>query len=134
MVGVIGGVEAEFLRQAEVARWERQCHQAVRQPGDEVEVTATSVGESLAIVGHPTEYFTEFGLETKARLPFRRTMVAELANGRVGYVHTQQAFAHGRYEARRRVPAGWCPRGATSCSAGTGLLRLRAAGAPTGGS
>ncbi|NPV06842.1 MAG: hypothetical protein HPY83_02625 [Anaerolineae bacterium] len=122
-------VQEWFCRET-VAMWEWQRHQAVRQPSDAVEVMAISVGDSLAFVGYPAEYFTEFGLETKARSPFAHTIVAELANGWVGYVPTQQAFAHGGYETRLAYSSRLVPEaGDIMCRAGIGLLHLLAAAA-----
>jgi hypothetical protein len=37
-------------------------------------------------------------LQVKQGSPFRHTIIAELANGSVGYVPTKRAFAEGNYE------------------------------------
>jgi hypothetical protein len=52
----------------------------------------------LGIVGLPGEIFVEYGLQIKARSPFRPTMVVELANDYVGYCPTDRALAEGSYE------------------------------------
>ena len=44
------------------------------------------------------EIFVELGLSVKWDSPFPRTLIAELANGSVGYVPTQRAYAQGNYE------------------------------------
>lgn len=58
------------------------------------EVQVIRIGNG-AIVGIPAELFTEFGLEIKKRSPFTYTFVAELSNGCVGYVPTEEAFLKG---------------------------------------
>ncbi len=95
---------------------------------EEVEVKAIALGESLAFVSFPAEYFAEFGLEIKARSPFRHTLVAELANGWCGYVPTEAAFAHGGYECRFTYSSRLVPEaGERMCRAGIGLLRMLSA-------
>jgi len=122
-------VQEWFCREV-IAMWEWQRHQAVRQPTTTVEVQALSVGDSLAFAGYPAEYFTEFGLETKARSPFAHTLVSELANGWVGYVPTAKAFEHGGYEARLAYSSRLVPEaGDLLCRTGIGLLHLLAAAA-----
>lgn len=55
------------------------------------EIQALRVGD-LGIVSNPAEYFCVFGLDIKAKSPFPQTMVAELANGCVGYVPDEKAL------------------------------------------
>ena len=120
-------VEEWFCRET-IAMWEWQRHQVVRCPGEEVEVQAIAVGDDLAFVGYPAEYFTEFGLETKAKSPFKHTFVAELANGWVGYVPTAAAFEHGGYECRLAYQSRLVPEaGDLMCRTGVGLLRMLSA-------
>lgn len=122
-------VQEWFCREM-VAMWEWQRHRAVRQPTTPVEVQALSVGDNLAFVGYPAEYFTEFGLETKARSPFPHTFVSELANGWVGYVPTEAAFARGGYETRLAFSSRLVPEaGDVMCRTGIGLLHMLAAAA-----
>ena len=64
----------------------------------EAEVQAISLGDDLAFVALPGEIFVELGLVVKAQSPYRHTMIAELANGSIGYVPTQRAYPHGNYE------------------------------------
>jgi hypothetical protein len=46
----------------------------------------------------PGEVFVEMGLALKQRSPFRRTSVASLVNGYIGYMPTDDAFRKGGYE------------------------------------
>jgi len=53
----------------------------------------------LGIAGLHSEVFVEIGLDIKARSPFARTLVSELANGEVGgYIPTAKAYDEGSYE------------------------------------
>ncbi|MGQ9552974.1 MAG: hypothetical protein ACUVWR_02555 [Anaerolineae bacterium] len=117
-------VQEWFCRET-IAMWEWQRHQVVRQPSEEVEIQAIAIGDDLAFVGYPAEYFTEFGLESKAKSPFRHTIVAELANGWAGYVPTEAAFAHGGYECRLAYQSRLVPQaGDLMCRTGVGLLHM----------
>lgn len=53
-----------------------------------------------AIVGLPSEIFTDIGKEIKARSPYPGTIVVELANGTHGYVATALAHEKGVYETK----------------------------------
>jgi len=64
----------------------------------EAEVQVMALGDDVAVVGLPGEIFVELGLYIKANSPFKNTMIAELANGSVGYVPTRRAMAEGNYE------------------------------------
>jgi neutral ceramidase len=64
----------------------------------EVEVQVITLGPDLAWVSLPGELFVEFGLEIKKASPFKQTIIAELANGSIGYIPTQRAFDEGNYE------------------------------------
>ena len=64
----------------------------------EVEVQVFTLGDDLAWVSLPGEVFVELGLAIKQRSPFRQTMIAELANGSIGYIPDRRAYAEGNYE------------------------------------
>ena len=64
----------------------------------EVEVQVIALGDDLAWVSLPGEIFVELGLAVKKASRFRHTIIAELANGSVGYVPTRKAFEQGNYE------------------------------------
>ncbi len=91
-------IQTWFARET-IGMWEWQRRVGTRELFEDVEVQVIAVGD-IAFVGYPAEYFTEFGLKTKARSPFATTFVAELANGWHGYVPTREAFEHGGYEPR----------------------------------
>ncbi len=63
-----------------------------------VEVQVISLGDDLAWVGLPGEIFVDLGLQVKQGSPFRQTMIAELANGSIGYVPNRVAYPQGNYE------------------------------------
>lgn len=72
-----------------------------------VEVQAIVLGPDLAFVSLPGEIFVELGLAIHKESPFRTTIIAELANGSVGYVPTKRAYEQGNYEVvAARVAAG----------------------------
>jgi neutral ceramidase len=64
----------------------------------EVEVQVIAIGDELAWVSLPGEIFVELGLAIKKRSPFKQTMIAELANGSVGYIPDRRSYAEGNYE------------------------------------
>jgi hypothetical protein len=74
-----------------------------------VEVQVISLGDDLAWVSLPGEIFVELGLQIKRGSPFKQTMIAELANGSVGYVPNRVAYPQGNYEVV-----------STRCAAGSG--------------
>lgn len=64
----------------------------------EVEVQAVALGKDVAWVSLPGEIFVELGLAIKQDSPFKHTIIAELANGSIGYVPTRRAYTQGNYE------------------------------------
>ncbi len=64
----------------------------------EVEVQVVALGDRLAWVSLPGEIFVELGLAIKQDSPFGRTIVAELADGAIGYIPSRRAYAQGNYE------------------------------------
>ena len=64
----------------------------------DAEVQVISLGDDLAFVALPGEIFVELGLSIKAQSPFPHTIIAELANGSIGYVPTREAYPQGNYE------------------------------------
>ncbi|HVR37193.1 MAG TPA: hypothetical protein VMS21_15230 [Methylomirabilota bacterium] len=64
----------------------------------EVEVQVITLGREIAWVSLPGEIFVELGLDIKRGSPFPVTVIAELANGSIGYVPTRVAYSQGNYE------------------------------------
>ncbi len=73
----------------------------------EVEVQAIALGNQIAWVSLPGEIFVELGLDIKKASPFAYTMIAELANGSIGYIPNNSAYAEGNYE----VVSARCAKG-----------------------
>jgi hypothetical protein len=65
----------------------------------EVEVQVITLGDELAWVSLPGEVFVELGLAIKQDSPFPHTIIAELANGAIGYIPSRRAYGQGNYEA-----------------------------------
>ena len=82
----------------------------------EVEVQVIALGNEVAWVSLPGEIFVELGLAIKQASPFRYTMIAELANGSIGYIPDRPAYAQGNYEV---VSA--------RCAEGSGEMLVKAA-------
>lgn len=73
------------------------------------EVQVIAISDDVAIVALPGEIFVELGLAIKKASPFKHTLIAELANGSVGYVPNKEAFPQGNYEvvsARGEIGSG----------------------------
>ncbi len=64
----------------------------------EVEVQVFTLGTELAWVALPGEVFVQLGLDLKLDSPFPQTMIAELANGSIGYIPNVRAYPQGNYE------------------------------------
>jgi hypothetical protein len=65
----------------------------------EAEVQVIALGDEIAIVSLPGEIFVEIGLAIRQGSPFGQTVIAELANGGIGYVPDRKGFSQGAYEA-----------------------------------
>lgn len=87
----------------------------------EVEVQVIALGRDLAWVGLPGEMFTELGLAIKAASPFPNTIIAELANGSIGYIPTKRAFDEGNYEPM----SARCAKGSGELLAETAIRLLK---------
>jgi neutral ceramidase len=87
----------------------------------EAEVQAITLGNELAWVGLPGEIFAELGLSLKQDSLFRQTMIAELANGSIGYVPSRRAFPQGNYE----VVSARCAEGSGEMLVAAALQELK---------
>ena len=67
-------------------------HLIQKEPEAEVEIQALQVGPAV-FLANPAEYFCESGLAIKRASPFPLTYVVTFANGCVGYVPPEAAFA-----------------------------------------
>lgn len=115
VVARIKGGKATFLEQVKAFR----VLDVAAQNGKpwEVEVQVIALGDRLAWVSLPGEIFVELGLAIKRASPYPNTLIAELANGSIGYVPNRPAYAEGNYEV---VSA--------RCAEGSGELLVEAAG------
>ncbi|MCS6867001.1 MAG: neutral/alkaline non-lysosomal ceramidase N-terminal domain-containing protein [Gemmataceae bacterium] len=86
-----------------------------------VEVQVISLGRDLAWVSLPGEIFVELGLQIKQGSPFQQTMIAELANGSIGYIPTRVAYSQGHYE----VVSTRCAEGSGEKLVDVALQQLR---------
>jgi hypothetical protein len=87
----------------------------------EVEVQVVSLADQAAWVSLPGEIFVELGLAIKKESPFPYTMIAELANGSIGYIPDRQAYAQGNYE----VVSARCALGSGELLVQTAVRLLR---------
>jgi neutral ceramidase len=88
----------------------------------EVEVQVIALGDDVAWVSLPGEIFVELGLEIKKNSPFRHTVIAELANGAVGYIPNEKAYDEGNYEPL----SARCAKGSGEALVKSALKLLRA--------
>ena len=63
----------------------------------DTEVQVLAVG-NVAITALSGEIFVELGLSIKEHSPFEHNLLAELANGNLGYICTEAAYPQGAYE------------------------------------
>lgn len=66
-------------------------------PSEPAEIAAVAL-DDVMLVSNQAELFVEYQLDIKARFKTHMIMVAELTNGRIGYVPTRLACALGGYE------------------------------------
>jgi neutral ceramidase len=86
-----------------------------------VEVQVISLGDDLAWVSLPGEIFVELGQQIKRGSPFKQTMIAELANGAIGYIPNRVAYPQGNYE----VVSARCAEGSGEKLVDEALKQLR---------
>ena len=86
-----------------------------------VEVQVITLGNDLAWVSLPGEIFVGLGLAIKDGSPFRQTMIAELANGSIGYVPNKVAYPQGNYE----VISARCAAGSGEMLVDSAVAQLR---------
>lgn len=87
----------------------------------EAEVQVITLGREVAWVALPGEIFVQLGMEIRLGSPFSTTSIHELANGSIGYVPTQQAYAQGNYE----VISARCASGSGEMLVEEALRQLR---------
>jgi hypothetical protein len=87
-----------------------------------VEVQVIALGDQVAWVSLPGEVFVELGQAIKKASPFPITIVAELANGSIGYIPDRQAYPQGAYE----VVSARCDAGSGELLVDAALALLRA--------
>jgi neutral ceramidase len=87
----------------------------------QVEVQVIALGRDIAWVSLPGEIFVELGLSIKSGSPFAQTIIAELANGSIGYIPTRRAYSEGNYE----VVSARCAEGSGELLAASALRQLR---------
>lgn len=63
----------------------------------DTEVQVMAVG-NVVVTALPGEMFVELGLSIKEHSPFEHNLLAELANGNLGYICTEEAYPQGAYE------------------------------------
>ncbi len=89
-----GGTEWTFAKELVMLDYVAQ-----RSPRVAFEIQALQVGPAVFLT-NPAECFCRIGLDIKARSPFPFTYVVTLANGKAGYIPTEDAFepSGGGYE------------------------------------
>jgi hypothetical protein len=87
----------------------------------EVEVQVITLGDQVAWVSLPGEIFVELGLAIKKGSPYPHTLLAELANGSIGYIPNKPAYPQGNYE----VVSARCAEGSGEMLVEAALRLLR---------
>ncbi|MFK5924453.1 MAG: hypothetical protein QM496_19930 [Verrucomicrobiota bacterium] len=83
---------------SKVFRDMRQILSAQQGQKRETWLQVMMIGDDVALVGVPAEYFTGLGVDIKKRSPFKYTVVAELANDWIGYLPDREAHQLGGYQ------------------------------------
>ena len=71
--------------------------QELKKQQFDTEVQVMAVG-NVAITALPGEMFVELGLSIKEHSTFEHNLLAELANGNLGYICTEASYPQGAYE------------------------------------
>lgn len=87
-----------------------------------VEVQVIALGDDVAFVSLPGEIFVRIGLEIKKQSPFKNTIIAELANGAIGYIPDRPAYPEGNYE----VVSARCAEGSGELLIASAVKQLNA--------
>lgn len=77
-----------------------------------------------AIVGLPSEIYTQIGLKIKASSPFANTVVFELANGTHGYIPTDKIIGTSSYPARLHSSNSYSGKGSADIIANAATEQL----------
>lgn len=85
--------QADGIPDAEYAKDWLKMHEIQNQV-DNLEVMVVRIGD-IAFVGLPGEIFCEFGIDIKARSPFKNTLVMGLTNDDRNYFPTKVSFTQG---------------------------------------
>lgn len=85
--------QADGIPDAEYAKDWIRMH-GIQNQIDSIEVMVVRIGD-VAFVGLPGEIFTEFGIDIKARSPFKNTLVMGLTNDNRDYFPTKVSFTQG---------------------------------------
>lgn len=70
-------------------------------PDYDVDLSLLTIGDGIALVTNPAEFFVELGQEVRRGSPYPHTLISTLTNGNAGYVPTRRAFAEGGYEVKK---------------------------------
>lgn len=87
----------DWLARDILGMWEWRRRVGERDLREAVPIQAFRLG-AVGLAAFPCELFTEFSRELRASVPFKHTLIAQMANGWHGYIPTARAFEHGGYE------------------------------------
>ena len=86
------------LTRFKVERWAAAWAQHAPEPAP-TELQAIRLGDGLALLGLPGEFFAETASAIREAAPFTDVLMACYANDYVGYVVPEHAYEEGGYEA-----------------------------------